>query len=185
MDDEQIISLLYKRSEAAVTQIHEKYGQFCMSLSRHILSDVRDAEECVNEAYLRVWNAIPPERPKSLKAYLARITRNISFDRYSYNTAGKRSTTLTDAFEELEPYLSSGRQRIDEIEDRELRLLINDFLRSLPQQARIFFVRRYWYGESIKEIAEACGAGEEKVKSSLFRTRNHLKNTLEKEGITI
>ena len=103
MQDEQIITLFFQRSHDAILQVKNKYGMLCQSIARKILSDQRDIEECISDVLLRLWNAIPPERPRSLQAYIARITRNLSLDRYSYNMAGQRSSALTQAYEELEP----------------------------------------------------------------------------------
>ncbi|WP_417054232.1 RNA polymerase sigma factor, partial [Dysosmobacter sp.] len=108
MGDQQIIQLFFQRCEEAITQTQKKYGALCRSVAQRLLTDPRDTEECVSDTYLRVWNAIPPERPRSLRAYLARITRNLALDRYNYNTAAQRSTALTDAFEELEPWIVAG-----------------------------------------------------------------------------
>lgn len=184
IEDSQVIALLFQRAENAVAVLQEKYGKLCRSIAQHILTDTRDVEECVNDTYLRVWNAIPPERPASLSAYLVRITRNIALDRYAYNTADKRSNALTCAFEELEPYLPSNPDESDHLaETQAFSEMINRFLRQQPREARIFFVRRYWYGESIHEIAESCHCGEEKIKTSLFRTRNKLHAAMLKEEI--
>ena len=186
MEDGEIISLFFRRAETAIAQAQEKYGRLCLSVARHILPDDRDAEECVSDACLRAWNAIPPEHPRSLRSYLVRITRNLALDKYAYNNAEKRGTALTSAFEELEPCLPA---RLDDaenaVEAHELSRVLNGFLRAQSKEARIFFVRRYWYGESIREIAGACRVSEEKVKTSLFRTRNRLKNALAKEGIAV
>lgn len=182
MDDAQIIELFFERSETAITQTQEKYGRASLAVARRILPDTRDAEECVSDACLRLWRSIPPEKPRSLYAYLMRITRNLALDRLSYHTAEKRDTALESAFEELEACLPAG---VDVTEQAEFRRILNNFLRSQPRSARIYFIRRYWYGESIREIAQACRCGEEKIKSSLFRTRNRLRDALEKEGITV
>ncbi len=184
MDDEKMIQLFFSRSEEAITSLQEKYGRLCRSVAAHILPDERDIAECVSDVALKVWNSIPPERPKSMAAYVSRITRNTALDKYDYNAAGKRATALTEAFEELEGVLVSSVCDVEKtIEAKEFRKLINEFLRKQTKEDRVFFVRRYWYGDSIAEIAAAFGAGEEKVKSSLFRTRNRLKLALEKEGI--
>ena len=155
-------------------------------VAQRLLADPRDTEECVSDTYLRVWNAIPPERPRSLRAYLARITRNLALDRYNYNTAAQRSTALTDAFEELEPWIVAGQGDPDtELDASELRRVLNGFLRRQSAEARVFFLRRYWYGESIREIAEECCVSEAKVKTSLFRTRERLRTELEQERISL
>lgn len=186
MEDEEIISLFFSRAETAISQAEDKYGKLCMSVARRILPDERDAEECVNDACMRAWNAIPPEHPRSLRSYLVKITRNLALDKYAYNNAEKRGTALTSAFEELEPCLQAKTGDAEsEVEAHELSRVLNKFLRDQSKESRVFFVRRYWYGESIREIADACRVSEEKVKTSLFRTRNRLKNALAKEGITV
>ena len=186
MQDEQIITLFFQRSHDAILQVKNKYGMLCQSIARKILSDQRDIEECISDVLLRLWNAIPPERPRSLQAYIARITRNLSLDRYSYNMAGQRSSALTQAYEELEPYLpdESGNP-VSAAEQQHFHEVLNRFLRAQPREARIFLIRRYWYGESIREIADAFHVGESKVKTTLFRTRQRLRETLEKEDIVI
>lgn len=150
-----------------------------------ITPDHRDIEECLNDLYLRIWNSIPPDHPNCLSAYLARITRNIALDKYSYNTAKMRNSDITIAFDELEPYLcikdSSMEHYVDEYSFKEF---INQFLRKQSKETRVFFIRRYWYGDSIKQIATENNVSEEKVKTSLFRTRNKLKLAMQKEGIS-
>lgn len=182
--DEEIIETLFMRAEHALADLQEKYGGLCRSVIKRILTDWRDVEECVNDVYLRVWNAIPPERPASLQAYLARIARNLALDRYSYNSAAQRNTALTDAFEELEPWLPAYVGNLDSELDRQyFRQVLNDFLQEQPKEARIFFLRRYWYGENSREIAECCHVTQAKVRTSLFRTRERLRDTLEKKGV--
>lgn len=180
MEDLQIINLLFQRSETAVLLLQQKFGGLCRNVISHILPDCRDVEECVSDTYLRVWNSIPPQRPVRLDSYLARIARNVALDRSDYNMASMRKTSLAMAYEELEACLPS---RNNETDAAEFRLFINQFLRKLPKEARIMFIRRYWYGESVAEIASACGCSEEKVKSSLFRTRNNLHTAMVKEEI--
>lgn len=180
MEDLQIINLLFQRSETAIPVLQQKFGGLCKSVICHILPDHRDVEECVSDTYLRVWNSIPPQRPARLDSYLARIARNVALDRYDYNMAGMRNADLALAYEELEACLPSRNNEADAVE---FRSFINRFLRGLPKETRVMFIRRYWYGESVAEIAFACGCGEEKVKSSLFRTRNKLHAAMVKEEI--
>ncbi len=180
MEDLQIINLLFQRSETAILMLQQKFGGLCRSIISHILPDGRDVEECVSDTYLRVWNSIPPQRPARLDSYLARIARNVALDRYDYNMACMRNAALALAYEELEACLPSRNNETDVVE---FRSFINRFLRGLPKEARVMFIRRYWYGESVAEIAFVCGCGEEKVKSSLFRTRNKLHAAMVKEEI--
>lgn len=183
MEDKQIIDLFFKRSEHAISCVKEKYSALCLSVVRRILPDERDVEECLGDILLKVWNSVPPDSPVSFPAYLSRISRNAALDRYSYNHADKRSTALTDAFEELESSLASSFDVESLAQARDFQQFLNNFLGSLKKENRIYFVRRYWYGESISEIATVFRVSEEKVKSSLFRTRNRLKSALEKEGV--
>ena len=180
MEDLQIIGLLFQRSETAIFALQQKFGGLCKSIISNILPDNRDVEECMSDAFLRVWNSIPPQRPERLDSYIARIARNVALDRYDYNTASMRNTGMTLAFEELALYLPSRDQETDAVE---FKSFINRFLRGLPKASRMMFVRRYWYGESIAQIADAFECSEEKVKSTLFRTRNKLRQAMIKEGI--
>ena len=180
MEDQQILGLLFQRSETAISALEQKFGRLCRSVISHILPDSRDVEECASDAYLRVWNSIPPQRPERLDSYLARIARNVALDRYDYNNASIRNTGLSTAYEELEIYLPSRGNETDAVE---FRSFINRFLCGLPKNTRMMFIRRYWYGESVGEIAGAFCCSEEKVKSSLFRTRKKLRDAMLKEEI--
>ena len=180
MEDLQIIELLFRRSELAITVLQQQFGGLCRSVISKILPDSRDVEECTSDTYLRVWNSIPPQHPARLDSYIARIARNVALDRYDYNTASMRHTGLTFAYEELAPYLPSHAQETD---NADFRSFINRFLRGLPKTNRMMFIRRYWYGESIAQIARAFECSEEKVQSILFRTRNKMRQAMMKEGI--
>lgn len=185
LNDEEIVRLYYERSEDGIAQSEQKYGRLCRSVIRRILPDERDAEECLSDVWIRTWNSIPPEKPRVLGAFLARIARNLALDKLSYNGAGKRASALTEAFEELEPCLVGADDTQKSVEASEFSIWLQDFLRAQTRENRVFFVRRYWYGESVSEIASACGCSAEKVKSSLFRTRNRLREAMLKEDIAI
>ena len=185
LNDDEIVQLYFERSEDGIAQSEEKYGRLCRSVIRRILPDERDAEECLSDVWIHTWNSIPPERPRVLSAFLARIARNLALDRLSYNGAEKRDSALTEAFEELEPCLMGADDAQRGAEEAEFSAWIKAFLTAQTKDSRVFFVRRYWYGESVSEIACACRCSEEKVKSSLFRTRNRLREAMKKEGITI
>ena len=185
LNDNEIVQLFLARSEEGIAQSERKYGALCRGVIRRILPDERDAEECLNDVWGRVWSAIPPERPRVLSAFLARIARNLALDRYAYNCAEKRASALTEAFDELEPCLIGADDAQRAAEAGEFRAWLRRFLAAQPRESRVFFVRRYWYGESVSEIAQAVGASEEKVKSSLFRTRNRLREAMKKEGIAL
>ena len=180
MEDSQIIAFLFQRSEQAIRAIQEKYGGLCRSIVSNILPDFRDVDECISDTYLRVWRSIPPQHPDRLDSYIARVARNAALDRHDYNRANLRNSALTLAYEELEYALPSRDEAVDAMA---FRTFLNQFLRSQKKDARIMFLRRYWYGNSVQQIAAAFGCGEEKVKSSLFRTRNKLRNAMIKEGI--
>ena len=185
MEDAEIIDLYWRRDQRAIDETHGKYGGFLTSIAWNILRSHGDAEECVNDTYLRTWNAIPPARPAAFRAWLGRIVRNLSLDRWKRSGAQKRNAGAEVLLGELEDCVPFPRGTEQTLEDREIAVLISAFLRSLPWERRVIFLRRYWYGQDIGEIAEAlhCGAG--KVKSSLFRTRKALRAYLEQEGIAL
>lgn len=186
MDDEKIIELYFARSETAISETAAKYGAFFRGLSRNILCSAQDAEECVNDAYLKAWNSIPPHRPSKLQAYLGRIVRNLSINRLKSITAEKRGGgEMPLALSELEECIPAADTIGRERDRAELSEALDRFLKSLPEENRGVFLRRYWYLVPVKEIAEQCGMSESKVKSMLLRTRNRLKQFLEKEDIAL
>lgn len=186
MEDTDIIELYWQRSERAIQETDGKYGSYCKSIVHNILQNREDTEECVNDTWLHTWNAIPTERPYEFRTWLGRIARNLAFDRYRKITAKKRGGREMDVLmSELEDCIPSAQTVEKEIEDAELASLINRFLEQQKKENRMIFVRRYYYSDSVKQIAEQFGISESKVKSSLFRTRNGLREYLEKEGIVI
>ena len=184
MTDNQIIELFFRRSEAAISETDSKYGAYCRKISMNILKNKEDSDEAVNDTWLKAWNAIPPSRPNPLKIYLGRLTRNISLNRYEYYRAQKRNSEFDLLLSEAEQMIPSQRAQ-EAFENGEIVSAINGFLAGLKKESRIYFVRRYWYADSIADIAKRYGVSESKVKSSLFRTRNALREHLEKEGIEI
>lgn len=184
MDDKEIIGLYFARSEEALTETAKKYGPYCHSIAYHILENHDDSKECVNDAYLRVWNAIPPEKPVSLRAYLGKITRNLALGRYRAGHTQKRGGCVEVAMEELRE-ATAGVSPEEAIDRTELMQLIEAFLDELSPQARVFFLRRYWYFSTVKEIAADYHVSVSSVKVSLLRSRNALKTRLEKEGIQV
>lgn len=182
MNEVEIMTLLYKRSEEALPALQRSYGALCRQIMSHILSDSRDMEECLQDTLLRVWDSIPPERPNSLKAYMVRIARNRALDQNRYNHRQIRNSDLSEAFEELEETLSQGGDPEELLMRHEISHVINDFLRAQPKEYRIMFVRRYFYGESVSQIAQNFQCTEGKVRTALFRTRNRLYEQLKKEG---
>ncbi len=186
MDDEGIIGLYWARSEQAIQESQYKYGAFCMAIARNILAQEEDAEECVNDTWLRAWNAMPPQRPGILSAFFGKITRNLSLDRLRYNRAAKRGGPQTEvALEELEGCLPSPGRPEERLEERETAALISRFLRAQPELDRNLFLRRYWYLDSISALRERFHMSESQVKSRLHRTRLRLKEALLREGVTV
>lgn len=184
MDDHSIVDLYWARCESAIARTAEKYGRYCHAIAYRILGSHEDSEECVSDTFIKAWNAIPPERPEHLDAFLGTITRNLSLDRYRKNTAEKRNGGHTLlVLEELRDCLPD--RRGDGCLDDALALsdVLNRFLSALPPQTRRIFLRRYWYFCSVKEIAAEDHLTEGKVKMLLLRTRRKLKQHLEKEGV--
>ena len=182
MEDAQIIELFFARSEEAVEQVKAKYGPACMHLLRNLLLSEQDAEECANDAYLALWNTIPPERPEPLLTYLLKIARNQGLRRITYNNAQRREEKQVVALEELESCLASGETVEQAVERKLLEEEIDRFLRSLPREDRQLFLRRYWFCDSIEQLTESFGWSKSKVKSKLFRLRGRLHAHLHKEG---
>ena len=178
MDDEKIIELLFNRSEQAIEEVDKKYGKTCHNISYNILHNKLDAEECVNDAYLGAWNAIPPARPNPLLTYLCKIVRNLSLKRYEFNTAIKRNSTYDVAMEELESCLSSPETVESEIALKELTHIIENFLDSLSTENRVIFLRRYWFSDTYSDIAARVGMTEKNVSVRLTRIREKLRNYL-------
>lgn len=182
MDDSQIIELYFERSEDAIKKTKIKYGNFCFRIAQNILKSKEDAEECENDAYLRAWNSISPRKPAVLKSYLGKIVRNLALQRYEYYSAKKRNAELEIAFSELEECVVGSRSVEGQYDAGDLGRAVSRFLHTIDREPRILFVRRYWFTDSVKEIAARFGISESKVKSSLFRTRNKLKVYLQKGG---
>lgn len=183
MQDEKIIALYWQRDENAIRETEQSYGRYLSKIAYNILSDLEDSKECVNDAYLKAWNSIPPHRPENLAAYLGKITRQLAIDIFRTKKRKKRQASeyavSLSELEECVPDTAPARQ------DADLRLLaetINSYLSSLPREARTTFVGRYYYADSLREIAAYHGMSESKVKSMLYRTRQGLKNYLKKEG---
>lgn len=186
MEDSRIIELFFQRSEDAIRETDAKYGSYCFSIAHGILTNTEDANEAVNDAYMGLWIAIPPHRPNSLAAFLGKITRRISINRWQASRTAKRGGGETAlALEELAACIPSNADVERELEAAELTALLNRFVRSLPETERRVFVLRYWYIDSISDIAKQFGFSQSKVKSMLFRVRNKLRKELEKEEIFV
>lgn len=182
LDDSRIIELFYARSEQAVTELANKYGAVCKKVAYNILHNPLDAEECVNDAYLGVWNSIPPQKPERLLAYVCRIVRNISVAKYHAAAAVKRSSHYDAVLDELEECFASVDSVESEVAAKELSHALNRFLGLLDQESRVIFVRRYWYADSVGAIAAKVKRSENSVSVRLFRIRGKLKKYLKREG---
>ena len=186
MEDTAIIDLYWLRSEDAIRETAAKYGAYCRSIARGLLANAQDEEECVSDTWIRAWNAMPDERPNRLKLFLGKITRRLACDALRSRTAQKRGGGVyVEALEELGECVPSvpGADKI--VEGRELEEILDRFLHTLPERDCNVFLRRYWYGQDLADIAAELRCGIGKVKSSLFRTRKALRAYLEQEGITL
>lgn len=183
MQDEQILELYYARDEAAIAETRSAYGKLIRSVAFGILHSAEDAEECESETYLKAWNSIPPASPQKLAAYLCCIARRLALDRYDYNNASKRGIGI--ALEELEGCIRSAYGAEDRLSESELSARLNGFLRSLDYNSRVIFLRRYWFGDSIADIAKKLHTREGTVKSRLSRTLKRLKDFLAEEGYNL
>lgn len=185
MEDLQIIDLYWKRDEAAITETEKKYGTFCHKIAENILSADEDAKECVNDTYYQAWNAIPPQCPENLRAWLGKVVRNIAINRWNSSHTKKRYAGMTALLSELEECLPAARTVEREIEEKEVSLCINTWLRSLDRDDRILFVRRYWNGDSLGELAEEWQIQPARLAQRMYRLRQKLRAALEKEGICL
>ena len=186
MDDNQIVDLYWKRQETAISETKKKYGRYLFSIANHILAQYEDSEECVNDTYLGAWNSIPPHEPTVLSTYLGKITRRLALKRHRMNTAEKPGGTETDlSLDELEDCVSGGHIPDEQLNYHMLVSALNDFLADLPETQRRIFVCRYWYCDSIAEIAHRFSCSESHVKTILLRIRKKLKYRLKKEEIIL
>ena len=184
MDDKQIICLFFFLLEQAITELSQKYGDLCMEIARSILNDHQDAEECVNDAYLGAWNSIPPQSPDPLRAYICRIVRNRSLKKLRTNSAIKRGSQFEVSLSELEDCIPDNSMD-EQLSISELSAQINAFLAALPKDDRLMFVKRYWFSESISELADAFGITENNVSVRLGRIRGKLHQYLNRKEANI
>ena len=183
MEDKEIVELFLQRREEAIEETSRKYQGYCFSLSRRILADRQDIEEVFSDTLLALWNSIPPEIPRILSAYLARIVRNLSLKKYRDQNAEKRGGgEVTLALEELEGCIPSGEDPAEKWKETQLKECLQRFLQTLPEEERDVFLARYWHLYSIKEIAKYSGYSVSKVKMMLLRDREKLREYLRKEG---
>ena len=182
MEDADIVALYWDRDESAITETDLKYGPYCRTIARNILSSPEDAEECVSDAWHRAWSAIPPQKPDRLGAFLGRIVRNLSISRWRQEHARKRYSGLETLLSELEDCLPAPNGVEETVEGKELTARVEAWLESLDKEDRAVFLRRYWYGEEVKTLARTWGAGANQMAKRLMRLRKDLKRELEREG---
>lgn len=180
MQDSQIVTGLLERDQGVLKELSAKFEKLCLQISYNILNDREAAEECVNDTYLNVWNSIPPAKPDNLRAFVCKVARNLSLNRLRHDSAQKRSRDSLISLSELEDKMGVQQPDYDNIGG-----LIDEFLRTEKPESRIIFMRRYWFLDSIEEIALMYNYSESKVKSVLYRTRGRLEKFLRKEGIDI
>ena len=185
IDDEKIIDLFFERDQQGIRELDQKYGKLLHSLAFRILNDRRDVEECVNDAYLGVWNTIPPQRPQVLSAYVCRIVRNLALKVYDRNTAAKRNSAYDVAMGELEGSLPAPGTVERELEARELARIVEGFLDTLSRENRVIFLRRYWFADSYKDIARQVGLREKAVSVRLSRLREKLRQYLMEQEVFV
>lgn len=182
--DEQMIELFWNRSEDAIAQTDAAYGRKLRGLANRILRNQEDAEEVVNDTFMKTWNSIPTNRPRYFYAYIAAICRNLALNLLNWNQAEKRNAQIVAITEEIEQCIPDDAQE-REMKGKELEGILNAFLASLPKESRMIFLRRYWFADSVASIAKRYDMTESKVKMQLLRTRNKLNVWLEQEGVQV
>ena len=186
MEDEQIVALYWVRSEQAIAETDKKYDRYLEKIAHNILNNIEDSRESVNDTYLAAWDSMPPHKPSALSAYLAKLTRRISIDRFRYRTRDKRAgSEYAISLSELSDCVSGGNTTEEIINVKLLADTIGIYLRLQSEEARNAFIGRYYFLDSLKEVAAYCGMSESKCKSLLYRTRVGLKEYLEKEGFSV
>jgi RNA polymerase sigma-70 factor (ECF subfamily) len=185
LSDEEIIDLYWQRQEQAIKETDLKYGRYLFTIAYNIVHDRLDCEECLNDTYLGTWNAIPPQKPNPLLAFVCRIVRNISIDRHRMNAAMKRDTTYDVAMSEIEYCVADPVSVEDRIEAKVLARLIENFLDTLSEENRVIFMRRYWFSDSYADIAAQTGLSEKNVSVRLTRTRKQLREYLIQKEVLV
>ena len=183
MEDGEILELYFRRDEEAIRQTEAAHGHKLYTLAYRILLSREDAEESVSDTYLKTWDSIPPTKPTYFFAYLSKICRFLCFGKLDWKNAAKRKAEIVELTAEMELCIPDLSREV-QAQSQELGRLLNDFLGTLSEENRKLFMRRYWYADSVAEIAQRFRMGESKVKTRLFRTRNQLRVFLEKEGYT-
>lgn len=183
MEDSRIIQLFFQRDEEAIEEVSRKYSAYCSKIVWNVLYNKEDCDECLNDAWFTLWSRIPPDRPKCLSAFTGKIARGLAIDRYRRKNAAKRMDTHMIFIEEEVAELCGEYSMEKEIDSYQIREILNDFLGTLSRKDRDIFVRRYWYMDSIREIAQRHQVTETNVKSNLYRSRKKLMKIMNKEGI--
>lgn len=185
LDDQKLIELYWVRDEEAIQETAVKYGKLCTHIAKNILKNVEDCEECVNDTYFAVWNAIPTQRPNRFSVFISRITRNLALKKYEYLSAEKRNPSAVMSLDELGDCVSNECSIESEVEKKRIEQTINTFLGHQSVEKRNIFIRRYWHFDSIKSICRLTGFSQSKVKSILYEMRLKLRKYLESEGIEV
>jgi len=185
VEDKQIIELYFERNEQAIKETEKKYGRFCHCIAMNVLGIHEDAEECVNDTYYSVWKQIPPTVPEIFKVYLGRITRNLSISRFRAMRAKKRYSSMEIMLSELNDCVPSSVNVEQSIEVMQLSEYISQWLDGLSEEDRALFVRRYWFGDEVQELAKKCGISAAKMAQRMLRLRKSLKAALEKKGVAL
>ena len=185
MEDARIVALYWQRDEQAIVESQRKYGGFCHAIALNILSDRQDAEECVSDTWLRAWNAMPPQRPRLLRPWLGKVVRNLAINRWEKNRTQKRYGGLELLLDELADAIPSPQTLEKHMEAKELGGLISAWLRSLDSDDRTLFLRRYWNGEPLKDLARQRGESPEELARRMYRLRRALKAELERNGVSL
>ena len=185
MDDSKIIKLFFERNEEAITALSAKHGNVVSKIATNVLGNHADAEECINDAYLAVWNSIPPAKPDSLRSYVCSVIRNIATTRYHYNTAEKRNSFYDVALDELEACIPDAEGVEREADKKGLSEALNEFLATLKDDECVMFIKRYWYSESVADMAKTFQATPHYISVKLHRTREKLRKFLIQKGIFI
>ena len=185
MDDQSIIELFSQRDENAIRETETKYGAYCLSIAYGILQNHEDAEECVNDTWMSAWNRIPTVKPDSLKAFLGKIVRDIALSRFRANHAQKRYNGMEVMLDELEECIPSDFNVQRQLEQKELDDLINKWLESLHREDRVLFIKRYYYGETVKSLARVQACTENQMAQRMLKLRNNLKSFLTSKGVSI
>ncbi len=186
MEDREIVDLYWKRDEQAIRETEQKYGAYLFKIAQNILNDEEDSRECVNDTYFKAWSSMPDDRPEKLASYLSKIVREDAYDVYRYrNRKKRRESEMTLSLSELDECISSAETTEEVVDHHLLSEAISRFLHTLPEESIAAFVGRYYYADSVKDIARSLRMSEARLKSLLFRIRKKLKEYLEKEGFTL